>query len=82
MFFFHFSQKLVFNGYQEAIHFSPPMNRLYRTPRGRALQEIISRYPKETKKERKVRERMESKEREKIRKQEDENEKKIVTIGS
>jgi len=46
----------IHNGFFEAAIFSPPMNRLFFTPREQTLKEIVSHYPYESKTERKKRE--------------------------
>jgi len=58
----------VHNGYLEAKRYSPPINRLFFTPRGQKLKDIVARYPFENTKDRQAREKQEAKERERLRK--------------
>lgn len=58
--------KLV-NGLISAMIRSPPMNRLYYVPRGAAIEDLVAKYPRESDKEMREREKQAAKDRAKMR---------------
>jgi hypothetical protein len=66
----------VHNGFIQATIFCPPINRLWYTPRSALLDEIATRWPKESSKDKKARLKREKEKYEKIRLEAQNNEKK------
>jgi len=69
----------MINGYATAF-LCPPMNRLFYVPRSAALEDLIDKYPSESKKDKKEREKLDELKRQKIRTESEDTRKLVVDI--